>query len=486
MDNENTADFAELLLCANDFIYFCEKYIKIKYTKKGGIPFKLYDYQKRYIKLTTDKKYVIGKKFRQGGFTTLNMAWLVWRALFKSNESNAVFCGTDRECEDCREIVWQIIKLLPIYFSKNFIDGKNKDIESSIGSKISFFSSYKSFCGKYIDNLFIEEAAYISDIELNRVVDDYTFKSCFIISTMNGSKNWFEETYQNALKSNNQFIVFNCSYLEHPDYKNLEWQNKTKAMIGENLWKEQYLCGSVDTNKDKKDNYYLKFVKSISEEKTLIKKLTKINNDKSILDYITENDSPIKLVGDDDDDKSLFKQYHNYNEIAEQQLNFDRFMGGKDFKIYYLSEDVEKMAEEQIFSSEYCNLQNFIDLKKRKIKELECRIDDSLETDEFFVLAGLMQTYELNQNNEDSPRLSEQLLEKTIEIGKLQENIRIYFYDKKLYVNGIATNIDEFSLFCLYNGLVAFISHEKALIKVAKLLIKRLRPLFGIEYEVSK
>jgi cell division protein ZapA (FtsZ GTPase activity inhibitor) len=254
---------------------------------------------------------------------------------------------------------------------------------------------------------------------------------------------------------------------------------------GENLWKEKYLCGSVDANKDKKDNYYLKFVKSIAEEKTLIKKLTKINNDKSILDYITENDSPIKLVGDDDD-KSLFKQYHNYNEIAEQQLNFDTFMGGKDFKIYYLSEDVEEMAEEQVFSHEDCDLQNFIDLKKRKIKELECRIDDSLKTDEFLVLAGLMQTDELNQNNEDSPRLSEQLLEKTIEIGKLQENIRIYFYDKKLYVNGIATNIDEFSLFCLYNGLVAFISHEKALTKVAKLLIKRLRPLFGIEYEVSK
>jgi hypothetical protein len=57
----------EVAKCSKDPIYFLEKYGKIVAIGKGVVPFKLFSYQKRFVKAITENRKVIGKIGRQMG-----------------------------------------------------------------------------------------------------------------------------------------------------------------------------------------------------------------------------------------------------------------------------------------------------------------------------------------------------------------------------------------------------------------------------------
>lgn len=57
----------EYMKCAEDPIYFAERYIKIVHVDHGFIPIKLYDYQKDIINSITHNRRVVANTSRQAG-----------------------------------------------------------------------------------------------------------------------------------------------------------------------------------------------------------------------------------------------------------------------------------------------------------------------------------------------------------------------------------------------------------------------------------
>ena len=57
----------EYMKCAEDPIYFAEKYIKIVHVDHGFIPIRLYDYQKEIIEATVNNRRVVCNTSRQAG-----------------------------------------------------------------------------------------------------------------------------------------------------------------------------------------------------------------------------------------------------------------------------------------------------------------------------------------------------------------------------------------------------------------------------------
>ncbi|MCS7317107.1 MAG: hypothetical protein NZZ41_02140 [Candidatus Dojkabacteria bacterium] len=60
-------EIKELIKCNNDPLYFIENYVYIQTTSKGRQLFKLYDFQKKFIKQLNDYKYNIALMGRQMG-----------------------------------------------------------------------------------------------------------------------------------------------------------------------------------------------------------------------------------------------------------------------------------------------------------------------------------------------------------------------------------------------------------------------------------
>lgn len=516
MENTLTASQeAEFKLCAESFTYFCENHIKVVHPKLGLVPLKLHDFQKRYVEHISTNRLVIAKKFRQGGFSTVNMAWLLWRLLFKLDERNMMLFKTDGEITRYHSWVFKrMIENLPDFLKPEFgkFNAHRIDVPSN-NTSIEFYTPEAS-CGRQIDHLFIEEAAFIKDMDQHwkAMWPCISFgRNCVITSTPNGKGNWFHLTYIDAVENKNNFSVFEASYTEHPEYKNEAWAEEMKKNLGERGWRQEVLAefwGPEDDEKEKKEEKEVKeddlldlmkqhtkklaetsedffFVKTLKEEQEKLRECRRKAYEQSKgnkfdfvsgnFGYIRDNKEPPKL--------SHEKLWEDNGKYPITMVTFDDIQRPQSFRGYYWSNVAEEIAEEHIFVDDDHSLESAIKTKKQNLQDLEDRVNQEVYSDDLLVLAGVLGEGETTGRRLDKfngENASVDVLKRVLELGSFPENLKVTFSDKKLCVNGAATNINEFDLCCLYNGLVAFTSHEKAVTKIAKLICKRMMPLFGL------
>jgi hypothetical protein len=215
----------EYLDCAKDFFCFA-KHLKVWHPTRGLIHLDVYPYHKRLVEHYQNNRFSIVKKFRQGAFTTYTVAYLLWLAMFKPNQQIVVLSKTDREAIAIGDIVQRMIAQLPQWLHPRMTRCNDHLKEfGDTGSRIRFVVP-EATCGMAISHLFIDEAAFIEDM-------DKWWKcmwpqlscggNCIVVATPNGKKSrgkWFYEKYTEALEKKNNFSVFEASYKEHPDYNN--------------------------------------------------------------------------------------------------------------------------------------------------------------------------------------------------------------------------------------------------------------------------
>ena len=243
----------EIARCAKSFEYFCTKYLKIVTTKYGLIPFALFNYQRKAIRAFENEDYTIVGKFRQGGLTTVAVLYCLYRCMFKLDETFMVVSKSDREAIASGEIVSKAIEHLPGWLKPAF--EKNNDhqkIFSNTGCKL-FFQTITAARGRTLTYLVIDEAAHINNMDDHWKAIFPTLSSggkCIAISTANGIGNWYEKTYHQAERGENDFKVVKISYRDHPFYNNPEWVRAQKAQLGPKGWRQEVLgdfLGGGDT-----------------------------------------------------------------------------------------------------------------------------------------------------------------------------------------------------------------------------------------------
>lgn len=230
--------------CAKDINYFVENYVKIYNPLKGLALFNTYDYQKRFLKHIDDNRFSIACKFRQGGFTTLTIAYALHSCIFKENTKILFISKTNRESITLNNIAQTMLTHLPMELRPIVDRANDHDIKFGNKSVISFGCA-EAACGKQVNHLFIDEAAFIKNMEVHWKAIYPTISSCgkcTIVSTQSHIDTWFAGILLNAIKGNNGFKKFECSYKEHPIYKNEEWANETRKVLGEVGWAKEIEC----------------------------------------------------------------------------------------------------------------------------------------------------------------------------------------------------------------------------------------------------
>ena len=84
---------AEFLKCADNPVYFIQKYIKIVSLDEGIIPFKMYDFQESMVESFHAERFNIAKLPRQSGKSTIVTAYLLWYVLFNDNVNVAILAN---------------------------------------------------------------------------------------------------------------------------------------------------------------------------------------------------------------------------------------------------------------------------------------------------------------------------------------------------------------------------------------------------------
>jgi len=244
----------EVIKCAQNFFYFCHRYVKILHPKFGTIPFILYKYQRRVIQEYETKRFNMISKFRQGGLSTVSVLWGLWKCMFQKDQQIYFLSKTDREALVAGDIARKAMDNFPYWlYDKNHAEiTKHEKSFNDIGSKICFYTP-EAARGKSATNIMIDEAAFIENMSEH-------WKAMYpvvaaggnveIISTVNGLGNWYEETYHEALAGKNFFNVIDLDYWEHPLYANPKWAEEARANLGPKGWQQEILrdfLGSGDT-----------------------------------------------------------------------------------------------------------------------------------------------------------------------------------------------------------------------------------------------
>lgn len=233
--------------CAKDIDYFIENYVKIHNPLNGLTLFKLYDYQKRFLKHIDENRFSVACKFRQGGFTTLTIAYALHSCVFKDNTRVLFISKTDRESITLNNIAQTMLGHLPMEL-RPIVDRANEhDIKFGNKSVISFGCA-EAACGKQVNHLFIDEAAFIKNIEPHWKAIYPTIINngkCTVVSTQNHIGTWFDNLLIDSEKGVNKFKKFECSYKEHPIYQNENWVNETRKILGEVCWAQEVECSFI-------------------------------------------------------------------------------------------------------------------------------------------------------------------------------------------------------------------------------------------------
>lgn len=228
--------FEECAKCHNDFVYFAEKYIKISHPKRGLIPFKLYDFHKHLIKEYDGNRFVITKKFRQGGFTTLTAIYGLWDCLFHLDRKWLFIAKTDREAIEIGRMIKRAVEHLPEQMKSFLTHQSDHEKKFGVTGSVMRFMAAQAVCGTAVTHLVIDEAAFVPNMSEHwnglypTLLND---GKCFVLSTVNGIGNWFYDMWTSAVEKKNSFHPVHIHYTEHPDYSDPKWVEQMKKNLGE-------------------------------------------------------------------------------------------------------------------------------------------------------------------------------------------------------------------------------------------------------------
>lgn len=333
----NAADEAELRLCATNFFHFCDNYVKVFDGKaQDYVPLKLYDFQKRLIEDIQSNRFVIGTKFRQGGFTDTITAWLVWNLLFKTDMNMMALTHWDRAASIIIEVARGVIEHLPDFLKPNLKKLSGHEIIcGDTGSKLMAFTP-EACCGRAIDILYIEEPAFHRDFEphwkaMYPCISCKETSQCVVIGTPNGTGNWFHEVYKKAKAQENSFHVYQCDYAEHPAYNTPAWAVQMQQQLGFKGFQQEVLQQFLEPEKpapkevlNNKFQKVLDFLLDVTDEeaaefldvrrgeferKSEEKKKLRDELKKKEIWHLRSNPGPFELIYAEGDDKELCEDF---------------------------------------------------------------------------------------------------------------------------------------------------------------------------------
>lgn len=247
----------ELKRCAEDVVYFCKRYIKVRHPVKGSIPLVLYPYQERMMRLFQEERYSVVLSARQTGKSVVSAIYLLWYSIFNKDKTVLIVSNKNAGAMEMIYRIQYAYQELPGWLKPGILDdGWNKhSIGFDNGSRIlSEATSEDSGRGKSISLLYCDEFAFvpanIQDVFWTSISPTLaTGGACILTSTPNGDSNLFAQIWRTAelgliVGEAEQNIAFKPLrvYWDEPPGRDEKFKRDQISILGELKWRQEYEC----------------------------------------------------------------------------------------------------------------------------------------------------------------------------------------------------------------------------------------------------
>ena len=236
---------AEYKKCATDPAYFMKKYCVIQHPTKGKIPFQLYPYQEDAIDKFTQHDRNIILKSRQLGISTLIAGYSLWMILF-NNDKNILVVAIDQQTS--KNLVTKVRVMyenLPSWLRLKAAEDNKLSLRLVNGSQIKAVASTgTSGRSEALSLVIIDEAAFVDNAEELWASLQQTLSTGgrgIILSTPNGTGNFFHKLWTAAETGQNQFNTLRLPWQVHPE-RDITWRKRQDEELGIRLAAQECDC----------------------------------------------------------------------------------------------------------------------------------------------------------------------------------------------------------------------------------------------------
>lgn len=234
-------ELSEYTNCANNPIYFIEKYCGIKY-----------DYQKNIINHYLNFNNPIFLSSRQMGTNTIFALLYLHYIMFNINKN---ICLYGYKLNQIKEIIVKFKEFyckLPFFIKKGIINWNENQIEFENKCKISSFK----FCGNFenCNILHIDDYSHLINEQANDIllyVKDKPIK--FVITSRPNGANHFYDLIKNSElpidhPEYNNFNTLRTYWYQVPN-RDVDWKKNEIKIVGEGIFMQEYELKFIISNK---------------------------------------------------------------------------------------------------------------------------------------------------------------------------------------------------------------------------------------------
>jgi hypothetical protein len=222
-----------------------KKYCLIQHPKKGKIPFKLFPYQEELTNDIQDNDRVIILKSRQLGISTLSAGYSLWLMLFHSDKNILVVAIDQNTSKNLVTKVSVMFENLPSWLRLKTTEKNKLSLRLTNGSQIkAVASSGTSGRSEALSLVIIDEAAFVDRAEelwasLQQTLS--TGGKGIILSTPNGTGNFFHKMWVKAEEGDNKFHTKRLPWQVHPE-RDQAWRDRQDEELGLRLAAQECDC----------------------------------------------------------------------------------------------------------------------------------------------------------------------------------------------------------------------------------------------------
>jgi hypothetical protein len=235
----------EFLKCSQDPSYFMGKYCNIQHPQKGRIPFKLYPFQAKVLKLWKNNRYNIVLKSRQLGISTLAAGYALWLMLFHQDKNILCIATKQETAKNMVSKVKFMFDTLPSWLKIEDVENNRLSIRLKNGSQIKATSAAgDAGRSEAVSLLIIDECAFIdnaAEIWTSAQSTLSTGGSAILLSTPNGVGNFFHKMWSKAELGENDFLPIKLPWDVHPE-RDTKWRKEQDELLGERMAAQECDC----------------------------------------------------------------------------------------------------------------------------------------------------------------------------------------------------------------------------------------------------
>ena len=241
---------AEYIKCAKDPIYFMRKYCMIQHPVRGKIKFDLYPFQEESLLEFKDHDYNIILKSRQLGISTLTAGYSLWSMIFNEDFNCLVIAIKQDTAKNLVTKVRVMHDYLPSWLRPGVVEDNKLSLRMRNGSQVKAVSSSPDAGrSEALSLLVIDEAAFIDkvdDIWTSAQQTLATGGKAIVLSTPNGTGNFFHRTWMKAEANENKFNTIKLHWTVHPE-REQDWRDEQDVILGPDQAAQECDCDFISS-----------------------------------------------------------------------------------------------------------------------------------------------------------------------------------------------------------------------------------------------